>query len=374
MLVFLVHAPEVLGSVAGGGAWIDRVAHDLDTGRMGVVAFFAISGFVIPYSFRAASPHPILDFGIGRIFRLFPAFWVSIAPSVLVLTLFGATISRHEIVYNLTMVPRLFHAQMANGAYWTLEVELLFYAIAALMYYAQVLDNIVILTTVMLTTFLLFLSSQQVFFGGLLNPTLSGNAFYFWLHISVIFWGASLRRVWEGDRVPVGAAIMLAAYSFYWLIYFPYYGFHHGRHQLNHDLMRTVSGYSGALWLFTLTIVLRPVWTKVMNWLGRISYSFYLLHGPCIYLTAWCARRSFYSQGFRLELYCLFAFGLALCAAAASHYFVEKPGVRLGRVVARYLDGTLVPAVTRIARPTLEWSRNLGNRIRHRRSPKEQRL
>lgn len=333
ILVFLNHAPVVLGGVGTGPNWLLALSHGLDFGRMGVVAFFAISGFVIPFSFRPRAAHPVADFALARGFRLFPAFWLSIIVSVAIMFWLRAIpISPAAIGLNATMVPRLFHAPMVNGAYWTLEVELAFYAIAALLFHAQILDNLVVLSSLCFIPFALFLSSQFTWFGGRLNPALSGDAFYFWLHVAIIFWGASLRRIWQGERVQWLPGVLLGLFSTYWLIYLPLHGVHVlARHQPVGNLIRAIGGYSVGMGLFALTLWTRPRWGGLMNRLGRISYSFYLLHGPVLYLVAWIVARTGWHV--RIELLCLASFALSLAAAALSFQMIERPCIHLGRAL-----------------------------------------
>lgn len=50
----------------------------MDLGRIGVVVFFAISGFIIPTSLNHRSLHPVRKFLISRLFRLYPLYWISI--------------------------------------------------------------------------------------------------------------------------------------------------------------------------------------------------------------------------------------------------------------------------------------------------------
>lgn len=48
----------------------------VDLGRFGVVLFFLISGFVVPFSIRGA--RPLQRFAISRFFRLYPALWLAV--------------------------------------------------------------------------------------------------------------------------------------------------------------------------------------------------------------------------------------------------------------------------------------------------------
>ncbi|HGM7838215.1 TPA: acyltransferase family protein, partial [Serratia marcescens] len=52
-------------------------SHVLDIGKIGVVLFFIISGFIIPFSFRRENGG-VKAFFISRFFRLYPGYWFSL--------------------------------------------------------------------------------------------------------------------------------------------------------------------------------------------------------------------------------------------------------------------------------------------------------
>ena len=87
LLVIWLHASEVFVQLpkAPSGGWLFDLAWAVDTGRIGVVLFFAISGFVIPSSLAAkdgeTTTHALKVFLIRRFFRLYPAYWVSVLAS-----------------------------------------------------------------------------------------------------------------------------------------------------------------------------------------------------------------------------------------------------------------------------------------------------
>lgn len=101
----------------------------LPWGFYGVDMFFMISGFVISLVLeRRPSPSSFL---VARVARLYPAFWVSMLCTATVLLLAplpGHDVLAADVAWNLTMVPELFNARAIDGAYWSLQVELLFYA------------------------------------------------------------------------------------------------------------------------------------------------------------------------------------------------------------------------------------------------------
>lgn len=103
------------------------VAAYIDPGTMGVVAFFCISGYAIPWSVLR-SPTTVGQFMMGRAFRLYPAYWVS-----LVLAAMAAPVALSAFVANVTMVQRFTGMPDVVGVYWTLQIEVIFYALIAIL-------------------------------------------------------------------------------------------------------------------------------------------------------------------------------------------------------------------------------------------------
>jgi peptidoglycan/LPS O-acetylase OafA/YrhL len=101
----------------------------------GVSLFFMISGFVIAYSAERAGAY---DFGVSRAARLYPGFLACMSFTALVLWLtapggvdeFKMTSLRW--LANLTMVPFAFKQSFVDGVYWSIVVEVTFYAWVAL--------------------------------------------------------------------------------------------------------------------------------------------------------------------------------------------------------------------------------------------------
>lgn len=106
----------------------DALPFSVPWGSLGVHLFFAISGFVILMTLRRTVV-PI-DFVISRVSRLYPTYWVAVllsAAIVLIAGLPGHQPSAGEVAANLLMFHGLFGIDHVDGAYWSLEVELIFY-------------------------------------------------------------------------------------------------------------------------------------------------------------------------------------------------------------------------------------------------------
>jgi peptidoglycan/LPS O-acetylase OafA/YrhL len=99
-------------------------------GWVGVDVFFVISGFVIANSAIKTSP---INFLISRALRLYPSVWVCSTATFFVL-LFFANLSTSKLlvpyIRSLILFPK---GQWIDGVYWTLAVEISFYALVFLL-------------------------------------------------------------------------------------------------------------------------------------------------------------------------------------------------------------------------------------------------
>lgn len=100
-------------------------------GYLGVELFFMISGFVI---LMTAANGSLRSFVISRLVRLYPAFWACCTITFLVIIAIGAprfSASLGQYLVNLTMLNGFVGVPSIDGAYWSLFVEIRFYALVA---------------------------------------------------------------------------------------------------------------------------------------------------------------------------------------------------------------------------------------------------
>ena len=68
LLVLWLHVANCFHTLSpateAGSRWLNDYVTDIDIGRVGVVIFFLISGFVVPFSIRADGDAPIIPFAI----------------------------------------------------------------------------------------------------------------------------------------------------------------------------------------------------------------------------------------------------------------------------------------------------------------------
>jgi peptidoglycan/LPS O-acetylase OafA/YrhL len=123
---YVSHRPRADGSLS-------FMATITQQGYLGVDVFFMISGFVILWS---ASGRTGTGFVRARILRLYPEFWIAMLATALTIYI-AAGPGRHvdlvQLVGNATMLPQYVGVEMIDGVYWTLAVEIKFYALVWLL-------------------------------------------------------------------------------------------------------------------------------------------------------------------------------------------------------------------------------------------------
>ena len=128
----------------------------IHNGKLGVQLFFMVSGFVIFLTLnRLNNP---LDFIVSRFSRLFPAYWVCLILTFVVVGYFslpGREVSYYYAAINLTMLQEFFRVPHVDGVYWTLTVELTFYFWIFILYMLGGLARIeIVLIPLMMITLL----------------------------------------------------------------------------------------------------------------------------------------------------------------------------------------------------------------------------
>ncbi len=134
------------GVAVGDGAMVthfDAIGEVSRYGYLGVNFFFMISGYVILMS---ALNRSVPEFFVSRVARLYPAFWAGLAITTLFTLVLGGygifTVNLRQFLANVTMAPNALGQPHIDSAYWSLFVELRFYAIIALLMATRLLRRI----------------------------------------------------------------------------------------------------------------------------------------------------------------------------------------------------------------------------------------
>src|SRR6188474_3690586 len=112
---------------------VPDVASVAKYGFLGVPAFFVISGFVIAYS---AEGRTAAGFAIARFSRIYPTFVFCMTLTCLVIAVLGVPhfdTSVKQWLANLFIAAPAFGQPYMDASYWSLVIEVMFYAWVAVL-------------------------------------------------------------------------------------------------------------------------------------------------------------------------------------------------------------------------------------------------
>ena len=326
--VLLQHALEqvVLNQAAGDYYRIfhNAVGQYFNFGRFGVVLFFFVSGFVIPNSFPNSSA-PIRDFAISRIFRLYPAYWVSIVVIVfLAPAIEGKTFPLSQIVANITMLQMFMNVVNLNIGYWTLAVELIFYVACIALFAVGLLrarwTAICIIIAASLTAIVALPFVRNHLFWGLLELMLD---------LTAMFFGKVVRDAVSGERLQWRH---VAACGLFYVLYAAACAYR--RYGVDYQDNFFCAYGMGAAYIGAAGVFLGFAGlgergaSSVLSFVGRVSYSVYLM-SPYVLIVI----MQFFGTGQNPGQWFLFVVGVASVSILVSwlnYLAVEKPMVTFG--------------------------------------------
>lgn len=343
LMVAWMHCSAILASMGTSqsvGSLLYVIPHQLDFGRVGVIAFFAISGFVICPSLKGSGMSGAGGFVISRFFRLYPAFWLAMACAILIMyVLPGREIDTGQVLGNIPMLYSFFDVQPLQGLYWTLEVELVFYCLCLGVFLLGWLHKPLVLFAICLSLLLLqAVINANPAMSETIITTLNRSWNRMPWHLAIMFWGG-LFRIWYDDRhgvidfgrlripkaLPVAVVLLLIL-----------------RQPLMSLFTSLSSGFEWVNWgmlaylwgmlFFLVGALYVKLNNRVFVWLGAISYSLYLLHPLAARLLKYGITH-YFPQYAEMPLGVTLAASLLLAVmmSACVYYCVEKPSISLGR-------------------------------------------
>lgn len=312
-----------------GGRWLQVIADKADVGHVGVIVFFLISGYVIPFSIRVGQPAAVGSFLIKRFFRIFPAYWLSIPLGALTgFWIWKQPFTAQDFAINLTLLQSVVGARPAEGLYWTLLAEWTFYALCVALLLSGSLFNMRRVCVLALAFLSVYVAQLAIIRIGV--PIAGANVGIACFYLSIMLCGTLYRRclVDRGSDDTPGLRFGVGALFAAHLLALPIAGW-------------WAAGFGHSAWIssgvgFAVFIVgtrwLR-VSTRLTDWLGQISYSIYLLH-PVVFMALWWwlmnQPPASWWRTQHLGVYLLINASLTIVVAALVYRYVEKPGIRLG--------------------------------------------
>jgi peptidoglycan/LPS O-acetylase OafA/YrhL len=373
----------------------------LDLGRYGVLLFFLVSGYVIMMSLERYGS--LRRFWVGRIFRIYPA-WLLTALLMAVVVAAGVRplggILRENpeaaVLGHATMLQELLGLPSFVNVFWTLSYEMVFYllisglfvlglhrrcawwavglAVTALVtgrllpndLFTGGAENLAVLsaavTLVLAGTVAAYISGRRTAavvaavagIGMVLLPALNGGAhpdshapggswralsFLTVMLAGTVVYAAQQGRLSRRATVlTLGAVLVCQLVTDWVMIPQPWQSveqYTRGRHISLGTLLAVVATFAIG---FALRHRRVPGW---MAWLGRVSYSIYLLH-PLVRVLL----PELWPGAKQLPFAAQLGIGAVYLAATlllawAAYRWVERPGQRLGKHVAGWLDRRL---------------------------------
>ena len=344
LLVIWLHVSEVFvrlsPETSAQGTALYDLAWSVDVGRIGVVIFFAISGFVICRSLNGNRIEGSKKFIIRRFLRLYPAFWVSIPLGLFSMWwLYDKPFGWNIIAANLTMLPELLGEPSAIPLYWTLETELAFYILCWILFFYRKLNKplILFLMTALLTGLFIVLKIY------LISPEVRSSLKAMPYHLAIMFWGGFF-RYWYGDKK---ALIRVAKRNIQlqWLLYVltiivftpALSAYLQGSINQDSHLLRLGKSYTLGFSMFIIGNLVFKIKNRFMVWIGTISYSLYLLHPVVLYSLFWYLKNKapYWLMTLHLSVYIVFTMIFSMVLSALVYYLVEKPAIDYAHKLTR---------------------------------------
>ncbi|MBD3637488.1 MAG: acyltransferase [Crocinitomicaceae bacterium] len=287
--------------------WNETTTNNFVYGAQGVEIFYLISGFIIPYSLYHSSYkiRHYLKYMSKRLVRLMPPYIVAI----ILINMMGIFLCKvfwgcdHQFDWPQIFVNIFFLADAFPNIDWinpifaTLEVELHFYIVIGLLFPLFALKRWVfpLACFTLLTLGILTFKYDTLFY----------NSPYFICGMSLFF----IKE--KGWKIEYITAALLAAVSLF-IFYFP------------EDLVAAIIGFSALLFL--------PDNFKFLRFTGKISYSYYLIHGLAGgTILFFNAPKEFGVNNPILMM--ILAMAISWAAAFILYWFIERPSIRISKKI-----------------------------------------
>ncbi|MGL6365440.1 acyltransferase family protein [Aeromonas veronii] len=302
-------------------------------GAYGVALFFIISGFVIPFSLQKTTWS---GFTINRMLRIVPTYIVGFS-----ITLGAILISSHYfsrewpftaqevLIHYIPGVRDLLWSRGIDGIVWTLEIEMKFYFVCALLIVLFRKQS----TMVFLAPIFIFIASvvinrcipdwgkSDARLWQLAMTFMTVSQYIIYMFIGVVFHYVQRGRI-ERDKAYLLIGVIFCLFCLHWYIGPAAAG------------ITVAWSYAFALLTFIFAFTYQDFFksNKFFDFLADISYPLYVIHGVAGYV----ALRILLDLGMKAWVSLLIVTSGCIFLSWVLHKLVEKPSQRVGKKLAGY--------------------------------------
>lgn len=324
---------------------LDKVHFNI--GAFGVALFFLISGFVIPISLNKMGS---IKFLIARFFRIYPTYIIGLCITCFTIYIYcyskgtAFPYSGLDVFHNITLLLDWFWTTSIDYVNWTLETEIKFYILLAVLTLFFSLKNqfTVLITSAVLSFIPYFyhdkynLYLQSDISNYKLSYILSSSSMsLIFMLIGVCFYNR-FKEYWSLKKFIVTIQIV-----YFFFIASVYFG-----PQPALKLMHMVT-YTMALVIFMNFYIFQESikYSKILNFLSNISYPLYLIHG----INGYIMMNVLYRYLNNAYIVLLVTFSATIIMAYLLHLLVEKPSNNLGKwIISKCKFKTYTPMFSKV--------------------------
>lgn len=334
---------SVAANVHGKLGLVVALATGVNPGGLGVAVFFLISGFVIVRSVERVTAAQFL---VQRFFRIVPTCACAVL-FVAAVTWAVCHFSGFDQPNSLgSMLTSSFALNFYNGAFstipvlWTLEVEMTFYLLIALLAAlpGPISTQRLMLASLACLAFVAVAASPAAL---AMDPSvvrLTQHWSSILVHISFMLVGSLIYRAYTSIHWARVLPFVVISFVFYKI----------GHTVLlsansNREIGASFNDCVAALVIFVVAMFagMQAGVFKPLRWIGSISYPFYLLHVPL----AWMLLHGFSKLGLGMNSAGALSIGVVMLLSWLMHLAIELPSQEYGKRLAKRLRPQASPEV-----------------------------
>lgn len=300
-------------------------------GAYGVALFFIISGFVIPFSLQKMS---WISFLVNRVLRIMPIYIIGFSITLFAIFVSGRWFLREwpfslgeVLIHYIPGVRDILWSRDIDGIVWTLEIEIKFYILCAILIGFFRLQSLkVFIASIVLLVFAIFLN-QIIPVWANTNPSawklamvyITISQYIIYMFIGVVF-HYLYREKLNANKAYLGIGCLFAVFCIHWSS---------GPYTAS---LGVAWSYGFALLTFSFAYTFPTLFksNRLVDFFANISYPLYVIHGVAGYVLL----RIMLDAGFKTWISLLIVTFGSFLLSYVLHRLVERPMQKISKNMA----------------------------------------